>query len=133
MAARRVSLRYLLVAMGLSVSAAAATFELKYTVRDLDRELETVRTRIVQEHWALQSARAELEFLTRPERLVMQVAQLGMVPARGARLVQVGQIVPWSQLQFASTPLLVSLPSGAEVPLRVRPMPAMTLIGLEDD
>lgn len=133
MAARRVSLRYLLVVVALAVGAATATFKLKYTVRDLERELEMVRTRIVQEHWALQSARAELEFLTRPERLVMQAGQLGMVPARGIRLVQVNEIVPWNQLQFARTPLMVALPSGAEVTLRARPMPATMLLALEED
>ena len=39
MAARRLSPRYLIAAALLSVGAAAATFQLKYAVRDLDREL----------------------------------------------------------------------------------------------
>lgn len=133
MAARRVSLRFILVAAALSMGAATATFQLKYTMRDLGLELEAVRLRIVQEHWALQVARAELEYLTRPERLVLQAAQLGMVPARGARLVTVDQIAPWSQVQFANAALVVPLPSGAEVPLRLRPMPVAAIAGLGKD
>ena len=33
-------------------------------------------------------ARADLAYLTRPDRLVLQARQLGLVPARGGTLVQ---------------------------------------------
>jgi hypothetical protein len=131
MALRRVSLRYLLTAAILSLGAALATFHLKYAVRDLDQELAKLRTEIQRESWAIQASRADLAFLTRPERLAMQAEQLGMVPARGVRLATVEQIVPWHQVAVTGLALTVALPSGAEVPLRFRPMPAMALMKLE--
>ncbi len=130
MAARRLSLRYLATVALLSVGAAAATFQLKYAVRDLDRELARTRAEITRELWAVQSTRADLAYLTRPERLVLQAGQLGMVPARGTRLVEIGQILPWQQLQWAGARMLATLPSGAEVPLRPKPMPLMAQFGL---
>ena len=133
MAARRVSLSYLITAACLSLGAAAATFQLKHAVRGLERQLGEVEAQIAREHWALQSARADLAFLTRPERLVLQAEQMGMVPVRGTRLVQVDAIVPWTQLQLAKAPLPATLPSGAEVSLRLKPMPLMALVGLERD
>ena len=82
MAARRVSLGYLATAVLLSVGAAVATFQLKYAVRNVEGELGEVRAQITREHEIVQSARADLAYLTRPDRLVLQAAQLGMVPAR---------------------------------------------------
>ena len=45
MAARRVSLGYLVSSVLLAVGAAAATFQLKYAVRDLERELAATQAR----------------------------------------------------------------------------------------
>ncbi len=53
MAARRVSLGYLVSAVLLAVGAAAATFQLKYAVRDLERELAATQDQIEQERWAI--------------------------------------------------------------------------------
>ena len=131
MAARRVSLGYLLTAACLTVGAAAATFHLKHAVRDLERNLAATEARIAQERWAVQSARADLAYLTRPERIVMQAQQLGMVPARGDRLVQADQILTFRQLQFAKAQMPAVLPSGAEVSLRGKPLPQafLALVG----
>jgi hypothetical protein len=134
MAIRRVSLRYLVTAVCLSLGAAGATFHLKHEVRSLERDLVKTRALIARERWAMQSLRADLAYLTRPERLVMQVGQLGMVPARGSRLARIDQIVPWQQLHFAQQPpMLTTLPSGTEVALRLKPMELMALAGLEGD
>jgi hypothetical protein len=133
MAARRVSLRYLVTAIVLSLGAAGATFQLKHAVRERERELARIEAQIARERWAVQAARADLAYLTRPDRLVMQAEQLGMVPVRGTRLMQAGQIVPWQQLQLAKAPVATTLPSGTEVELRLKPMPLLTLVGLEGD
>ena len=101
MAARRVSLGYLVSSVLLAVGAAAATFQLKYAVRDLERELAATQARIEQERWAVQAARADLEYLTRPDRLVLQAGQLGMVEARGGRLAGAAQLPDWEQLQWS--------------------------------
>jgi hypothetical protein len=121
MAARRVSLGYIVSSAILAVSAAAATFQLKYAVRDLERELAATELMIEQERWALQAAQADLEYLTRPDRIVLQAGQLGMVEARGGRLVEVARLPDWHQLQWSKAPMPAVLPSGAAVELRGRP------------
>jgi hypothetical protein len=132
MAPRRVSLRYLLAAALLSVGAAGATFHLKHKVRDLERELGEVSAAIAQERWAARSARADLAYLTRPERVVLQAGQLGMVPVRGARLVAARQLATQEQLRFAGAPPLpATLPSGNAVELRLKPPPLFELAGAE--
>src|SRR6478735_2663595 len=123
MAARRVSMGYLATSVLLSVGAAVATFQLKYAVRK-------VQAQIARERGDLQSARADLEYLTRPDRLVMQAAQLGMVSARGGRLLTAAQIPGWDELQWARVPVQAMLPSGAEVELRSKPLPVMAGLGL---
>lgn len=133
MAARGMNLRYLLTAVILSLGAAAATFELKYSVRNLEHELASVRKEIARERWAVQNARADLAYLTRPERLVQQAGQLNMEPARGTRLVQVDQIPPWQQVQLAGMPVPTTLPSGTEVMLRLRPLPMLAVLGQGSD
>ena len=56
MAARRVSLSYLVTAVVLSLGAAAATFHLKHEVRDLERQLAAVEAETARERWAVQGA-----------------------------------------------------------------------------
>lgn len=130
MAPRRVSLRYILTAVMLSVGAAAATFQLKHEVRSVERELGETGGAIAQERWLARAARADLAYLTRPERIVMQAEQLGMVPVRGGRLVRAGQIPTYDQLQFANAAMAATLPSGAEVALRLKPLPLIELAGM---
>lgn len=129
MAARRVSLSYLLTAVALSLGAAAATFHLKHAVRDLEREIAKVETEIARERWAVQAAAADLAYLTRPERLVMQAEQLGMVPARGSRVVAADQIVTEQQIRLAKLSVKpATLPSGTTVALRTKPLPLLSLV-----
>ena len=130
MAARRVSMGYLATSVLLSVGAAVATFQLKYAVRNVEGELGKVQAQIARERGDLQSARADLEYLTRPDRLVMQAAQLGMVSTRGGRLLTAAQIPGWDELQWARVPVQAMLPSGAEVELRSKPLPVMAGLGL---
>ena len=133
MAVRRVSLGYLVSSVLLAVGAAAATFQLKYAVRDLERDLADVRAAIEQRQWALQATRADLAYLTRPDRLVLQASQLDMVPARGGRLASTDQLPGWEQLQWARAPMPALLPSGGEVALRAKPLPVLNDVGLSLD
>ena len=125
MAARSVRLRYTIAAVVLTLLAAWATYHLKYAVRDREIELEHLHAQVETAKKALQLQRADLAYLTRPERLVVQASQLGMTPGRGARLVDVSQIVPAAQLQLALSPLPALLPSGAATVLQLRPIPAI--------
>ena len=122
MAARRVSLGYIVSAAILAVGAAAATFQLKYAVRDLEHELAATERRIEQQRWALQAAEADLEYLTRPDRIVLQAAQLGMVEARGGKIAEVARLPDWAQVQWSNVQMPAVLPSGAAVELRGRPI-----------
>ena len=128
MAPRRVNLRYTLAAVLLTLLAAWATYHLKYAVRDREMELAQLRRQVEAAREALQLARADLAYLTRPDRLVAQADRLGMVPGRGARMVDVSQIVPAGQLELAREPLPALLPSGAEIVLKVKPVPAVLLL-----
>ena len=129
MAARRVSIGYLVTALVLALGAAATTFKLKYAVRELERELSATEARIGQERWRTQAARADLAWLTRPDRMALQADQLGMVPARGGRIVAVARVPDWAQLQWAAMPMPVLLPSGSAVELRTKPMPLADGLG----
>ena len=82
-------------------------------MRDLQRDLAPMQLEIAQERDAIQSARADLGYLTRPGRLVQQAAQIGMVPARGGRLVQAKQLPGWAQLQWATQPMEAMLPRAS--------------------
>ena len=123
MAARRVSPGYLVTSLVLAMSAAAATFQLKYAVRDLEHELAATSAKIEQERWAIQSARADLEYLTRPDPIARQAGQLGMVEARGGRLARASQLPDWQQVQWANLAMPALLPSGTAIELRVKPAP----------
>lgn len=125
---RRVGPRRVALAAVATLAVAAATFHLKYAVRDLDLERDRLRARLAEERGALQVARAELAYLTRPDRIVAQAAGLGMTPGRGARIVDPGRIVPASQLDLARRPLAALLPSGASGLLKVKPLGGVTLV-----
>ena len=127
MAARRVNLHYTLAAVVLTLLAAWATFHLKYAVRDREIELSRLRAQVEAERQALQLARAELAYLTRPDRLVVHAPELRMVPGGGSRIVDVTQVIPAQQLQLALEPLPALLPSGAETVLRIKPIPGLVL------
>lgn len=130
MAARRVSLGYLITCAVLALGAAAATYHLKYAVRGLERELAATRARIDQELWAVQAARADLEYLIRPDRIALQAAQLGLVEGRGGRLAVAAQLPDWEQLQWAKAPMPAILPSGVAVELRAKPPAFLADLGL---
>ena len=127
MAPRRISLRYSIAAALLTLLAAWAVYHLKYEVRDREMELGRLRAQLAYEREAFQVARVDLDYLTRPDRIVVQAGELGMIPGRGARIVDPTRIVPAQQLQLAREPLVALLPSGAEAVLMVKPLPALAV------
>ena len=131
MAARRVSLGYLVSSMLLSVGAAVATFQLKYAVRDVEDELGDVQAQIAQERWAIcRSARADLEYLTRPDRMVMQAASSAWCRRAAAVWPTAGQLPDWDELQWAQrSDRWHMLPSGAESSFARKPSPSWPISG----
>ena len=81
----------------------------------------------------MQAARADLEYLIRPDRIVLQASQLGMVEARGGRLAGAAQLPDWEQLQWSKAPMPAILPSGVAVELRAKPLALPTDFGLGPD
>jgi hypothetical protein len=122
-------LRHVLVALGLTVGAAAAVFHLKYAVVGLERELTQLKAQIEEERWLVRMRRTDLAYLTRPDRLALQAEQLHLRPARSSQLVDITQIGSRAQVQLARHPLAVMLPSGQEGALRAKPLADMGVWG----
>ena len=133
MAARRVSLGYLVSSVLLAVGAAAATFQLKYEVRDLEGTWPGSGRGSSRSNGRYRPTRADLAYLTRPDRLVLQAQQLNLVPARGGRFVSASQLPDWEQLQWAKAPMLAVLPSGGEIELRAKPLLPLAELGMDPD
>lgn len=121
------SLRHIATAFVLVLLAAAAVFHLSYLVVDLERQLVSVKREIEEERWRLRTSRADLAYLTRPGRLAQQAEQLGLHPAKGQQIVQVEAIGSRVQVELARNPLALTLPSGGEAVLMIRPLPGAGL------
>lgn len=119
-------LRYVITTIVLVVLAAGAVFQLKYQVVRLERERMALETQLRAERWTLQTRKADLAYLTRPDRLALQAAQLGMKPATSDLIVDIKQIGDRQQIELANNPVAVTLPSGAEVELRLKPVAIFT-------
>lgn len=112
-----------------ALACAVVVFEFKGTVRTIDRQIVSTNREIEQQRWRLQTLRADYAYLTRPERLAMQAAQLGMVPASTRQMTQVTSIAFDSQVAFAGRALPVTLPGGETVELRFKPTSASYAAG----
>ena len=115
-------LRHVIGSLVLIVLVAAAVFHLKYAVAGLERDLREVTAQIDEEQWRLRLRRADLAYLTRPDRLALQADQLRLHPARSAQLVDLVQIGSRAQVELARNPLAVTLPSGQPGALRAKPI-----------
>jgi hypothetical protein len=108
-------------ATALAAIAAVIVFEMKGNVRDVEREIASIRRDIGEATWRLQTLKADYAFLTRPERIGRQAAQLGMVPGTATEMVSVEGIARDMQLLFEDKIVLVHLPDGKELALRFKP------------
>ncbi len=121
------NIRFFLSAAVLTVLAAVAVFTLKYEVLALEDERAAIDQAIAQEHWQLQLARVELDYLRRPQRLKAQAEQLGMIQGSADQIIEPSMIGRVEEMRIAEQPLLVNLPSGASVQLLARPAHAWAL------
>ncbi len=111
---------FLLGAAALAV--AMAVFELKRVVRERERELARLERAIAQERDRIRTLRADLAWLTRPERLTTQAGQLGLEPARVERFVRVDELPDATALLFAGRSLTVPIEAGEAIELRFKPV-----------
>ncbi len=110
------------IALGAAaLCAAMAVFELKRVVRERERELAALDRAIAEERDRIRTLRADLAWLTRPERIATQARQLGLEPARIDRLVRAEDLPDATALLFAGRSLLVELDPGQLVELRFKP------------
>lgn len=106
---------------------AAATFQLKYSVVQLERQIDQVSTRIADTAQDIRTLQADITFRTRPERIVPLAARLGMVPLDTGRVTTLAQL-PDRAAQIAAERIVpVLLPSGTEVPVRLKPLAIQTV------
>lgn len=101
---------------------AMAVFELKRVVRERERELVELERAIEAERARLRTLRADLAWLTRPERVATQARQLGLEPARIERVVRVEDLPDATALLFAGRSLTVELVAGEAIELRFKPL-----------
>lgn len=101
---------------------AMAVFELKRVVRERERELAALERAIDAERARIRTLRADLAWLTRPERIAAQARQLGLEPARVERLVRAEDLPDATALLFAGRSLTVELDTGQAVELRFKPL-----------
>ena len=101
---------------------AAATFQLKYSVVQLERRIDRVSTRIADTAQDIRTLQADITFRTRPERIVPLAAKLGMVPLDVGRMTTLAQLPDHAAMAAADRVVPVLLPSGAEVPVRLKPL-----------
>lgn len=114
--------RRLIGLLALLFITAAATFQLKYSVVQLERQIDRISTRIADTAQDIRTLQADITFRTRPERIVPLAAKLGMVPLDVGRLTTLAQL-PEHAAAVASDRLVpVLLPSGIQVPVRLKPL-----------
>lgn len=118
------SLKPAIVVGAAALVLAMAVFELKLAVHERERELARLQRAIAEERARIRTLRADLAWLTRPERIATQARQLGLEPARIDRLVRVRDLPDATALLFAGRSLTVELDPGEAVELRFKPIAA---------
>lgn len=102
--------------------AATGLYLLKDRVQELERELRATRVAIQTEHGRLDRLRAEWAMLNQPGRLArLAEAHLDLQPAEPTQVVEIGDLPYRDELLLSGRAWLARLPSGADVPLRLKP------------
>ncbi|HSA81351.1 MAG TPA: hypothetical protein VLE23_11060 [Geminicoccaceae bacterium] len=115
-------MKFGIVGLALALLAAAGLYTMKDQVQHRERELRGLHVAIAAERVALDRLRAEWATLTQPGRLArLAAAHLELQPARPDQIVRVEAIPLRADLEDAERQLIVRLPSGVDVPLRLKP------------
>ncbi|MCS6779020.1 MAG: hypothetical protein NZ555_04885 [Geminicoccaceae bacterium] len=121
------SLKPALALAAAALVTATAVFQLKFVVRERERELQAVRRAIEEERWRIRTLAADWAWRTRPERITGHAGRLGLVPARVDRFVRVEDLPDATHLEFAGRALTVDLGDGTAIELRFKPASAPLL------
>jgi hypothetical protein len=111
-----------IVGLALALLAAAGLYTLKDQVQHRERELRGLHVAISAEQLALDRLRAEWAMLNQPGRIArLAAAYLELQPARPGQIVRVEAIPLRADLENGNRQLIARLPSGVDVPLRLKP------------
>ena len=120
--------RFLFPVVLLILLAAASAYQLSYAVVRLNEEIASIDEELRVQRQQLRTLQADWAFLSRPERLERQAAQLDMVATTPRRVVRIDQLGPMRELELAQTRFVVQLPSGREFEIRTKPVVPVDLL-----
>ncbi|HEX2527022.1 MAG TPA: hypothetical protein VHL31_12100 [Geminicoccus sp.] len=106
----------------LLLGTAWGTFHLKYEVVQLENHARALERQIVASVDEIRTLEADLALRTHPDRMVAVAPKLDMVPVYVTSLASVGDMPDHARIAYADRVLAVLLPSGAEVPTRMKPL-----------
>jgi hypothetical protein len=105
---------------------------MKDQVQRREAELRGLEVAIAAERAALGRLRAEWAMLNQPSRIArLAAAYLELQPALPGQIVTVEDIPLRLDLELAERRLMARLPSGGEVPLRLKPAERLVLPALQ--
>jgi hypothetical protein len=123
-----------LVSLALALLAAAGLYTLKDQVQRREAELRGLQVAIAAERVALDRLRADWAMLNQPGRIArLAAAYLKLQPASPNQIVTIDDIPLRLDLELAERRLIARLPSGGEVPLRLKPAARLALPALATD
>jgi cell division protein FtsL len=124
------SVRFGLASLLVALLAASGLYVLKDRVRHLEGQLREVQVAISEEKAKLNRLRAEWALLNQPGRLArLATDYLDLQPAQPGQIVKITDIPLRADLKLERRPLTALLPSGVEIPLRLKPPERLALPG----
>ena len=106
----------------LLLGTASATFHLKYAVVRLESTSKTLKQEIAASVDEIRTLETDLALRAHPDRMVAMAPKLGMVQLDVTRLASAQSMVDHARVAYADRILAVLLPSGVEVPTRMKPL-----------
>lgn len=111
-----------LASLAIALIAACVLFVMKDRVNRLDGELRQLRGVVSIEKARLHRLHAEWAVLSQPTRLArLAAAHLALHPAYPTQIMTIADVPLRAELALNQRRLQALLPSGAEVPLRLKP------------
>jgi hypothetical protein len=114
--------------LALALAAACGLYLLKDQVQRRERELQSVQGAVVAERTLLARLRAEWAMLNQPGRIArLARAHLELQPVQPGQIAAIDAIPLRADLELGKLRLTALLPSGGEVPLRLKPPELLSL------
>lgn len=119
------------LALALALIAACGLYLLKDQVQRREGELRSARSALAAERVVLARLRAEWALLNQPGRIArLARAHLALQPVQPGQIATIEAIPLRSELELGRLRLTALLPSGGEVPLRLKPPQLLSLPAL---